>query len=115
MSPRDAPWIGFSSRLVEHSRQLKEVLDHSLQVFHPKPDVILNLFSVDGLTWFMDYEDPEALLVASFALLVLDMGVALPHVERLLAGMIIAFAVRVLTLGGLQDGRQSAQALMYFP
>src|SRR5215212_4779830 len=106
---------GFSSRLVEGSRQLQEVLDHFLQRFHPNPDVILYFFSVDGLTWFMDCEDPEALLVASFALPVLYVGVAFPHVGGLLTGIRIAFEVRVLTFGGPQDGRLSAQALMYFP
>jgi hypothetical protein len=93
LSPRDASWSGFSSRLVKRSRQLQEVLDHFLQVFHPKPDVLLYFFSVDGLTGFMDYEDPQALLVPSFALPELDMGVALPHVGRLLAGISIAFEV----------------------
>src|SRR5215217_5650550 len=112
---RNAPWIGFSSLLVEDSRQLQEVLDHFLLVFHPIPDVVLYFFSVNWLTWFMDCEDPQALLVASFALPVLDMGVALPHLGRLLPGIRIAFEGGVLTLSGFQDGRQSAQALMYFP
>jgi hypothetical protein len=105
----------FSSRSVEGSRQIQEVLGHFLQGFHPNPDVVLYFFSVDGLTCFMNCEDPEALLVTSFALPVLHVGVALPHLGRLLAGIGIAFEVRVLTLCGPQDGRQSAQALMYFP